>query len=306
MMTARQHAETVELALERWKDVVVVGGHSPTTLLPKASAVAARAHELTRLMKAEDADVALSHGSYAQALAAATLRVPLVTMMDYEHQPANHLSFRLAKRVIVPSFFPRPKLRRYGANGKKVLRYDGFKEELYLAGFSPDSRVLDNLRLDRERVVAVFRQPPHGALYHRDENRHFENVVDAARRDQNVQPVVLPRGSEERSAYAERNGVIVPPRAIDALSLIAQADVVIGGGGTMTRESALLGTPTYTVFMGRPAAADAALMRLGLLRDLPPPGLPEFVKRTRPPRIVSDTERDKILGTIDHALTQVA
>ena len=33
-------------------------------------------------------------------------RVPAVTMMDYEHQPANHLSFRLARRVIVPEAFP--------------------------------------------------------------------------------------------------------------------------------------------------------------------------------------------------------
>jgi predicted glycosyltransferase len=127
------------------------------------------------------------------------------------------------------------------------------------------------------------------------ENRHFEDVVDAARRGQNVQAVLLPRGTEERSAWGRRSGVIVPPRAIDGLSLIAQADVGIGGGGTMTRESALLGTPTYTVFMGRPAAADAALMRLGLLKDLRAPGLPAFVKRTRSPRVVPETEREKIL-----------
>ena len=35
--------------------------------------------------------------------------------MDYEHQPANHLAFRLASRVIVPRAFPTEALRRYGA-----------------------------------------------------------------------------------------------------------------------------------------------------------------------------------------------
>ena len=50
--------------------------------------------------------MALSHGSYAQIVAARLARVPAVTMMDYEHQPANHLSFRLARRVIVPATFP--------------------------------------------------------------------------------------------------------------------------------------------------------------------------------------------------------
>ena len=61
-------------------------------------------------------------------------------MMDYEHQPANHLSFRLAERVIVPEAFPEAALRRFGARPGKVVRYPGFKEELYLAAFAAGSR----------------------------------------------------------------------------------------------------------------------------------------------------------------------
>jgi predicted glycosyltransferase len=102
-----------------------------------------------------------------------------------------------------------------------------------------------------------------------------------------------------------RSGIVVPPRPIDALSLMAQADLMIGGG-TMTRESALLGTPTYTVFVGQPAAADAALARLGLLRDLRGAGLPAFVKRASPQRVVTETGRDEILRAIDLALTEVS
>jgi ABC-type spermidine/putrescine transport system permease subunit I len=94
--------------------------------------------------------------------------VPLVTMMDYEFQPANHLSFRLARRVIVPEAFPADALRRFGARNGKVVRYPGFKEELYLAGFRPDASVLDELGLDRGGVTAVLRPPPDGALYQND------------------------------------------------------------------------------------------------------------------------------------------
>jgi predicted glycosyltransferase len=75
--------------------------------------------------------------------------------------------------------------------------------------------------------------------------------------------------------------VIVPPRAVDAVSLLALADVFVGGGGTMTREAALLGTPTATVFAGELAAVDAELIRRGLLVDLRRPGtLPRFEKKT--------------------------
>ena len=166
MLTAREHAETIGLALRHWHDVVVVGGQSPPKLGPKVTALTGRAYQLARLLRSERAELALSHGSYAQALAAARLRIPLVTMMDYEHQPANHLSFRLARRVIVPTYFPTSRLRRCGAGPSKVLRYDGFKEELYLAGFRPDPAIVETLGLDRERVIAVFREPPRGALYH--------------------------------------------------------------------------------------------------------------------------------------------
>jgi predicted glycosyltransferase len=50
-----------------------------------------------------------------------------------------------------------------------------------------------------------------------------------------------------------------------------QSDVVLGAGGTMTREAALLGVPTYSLFAGRPAAVDASLMRRGVLKRLEDP-----------------------------------
>jgi hypothetical protein len=74
--------------------------------------------------------------------------------------------------------------------------------------------------------------------------------------------------------------VRVPQQAVDGRSLLAAADLTIGAGGTMNRESAVLGTPTYTVFAGRLAAVDAELIRLGRLHDLREPGSrPRFEKK---------------------------
>ena len=47
--------------------------------------------------------------------------------------------------------------------------------------------------------------------------------------------------------------------AVDGRNLLACSDLVIGAGGTMTREAALLNVPTYSLFSGKPAAVDAAL-----------------------------------------------
>jgi predicted glycosyltransferase len=249
--------------------------------------------------------VALSHGSYAQALVAARLRIPLVTMMDYEHQPANHLSFRVARRVIVPEVFPAHALRRFGAKEQKVLRYAGFKEQLYLARFRPNQEVLTELGLDSEKVIVVMRPAPEGALYHRMANQYFDDLLDKVRRRSAIEVILLARGSADAGRYAALGGVIVPRRPIDALSLVACADLMIGGGGTMTRESALLGTPTYTVFMGRPAAVDAELMRLGLLNDLRAGGRTPFAKRSPLTRPVPEEGRREVLDTIRKALTAV-
>ena len=105
-----------------------------------------------------------------------------MTMMDYEHQPANHLSFRVARRVIVPKVFPTAALRRFGAKEQKVLRYAGFKEQLYLARFRPNREVLAELGLDPQKVIVVMRPAPEGALYHRMENEYFDELLDTVRR----------------------------------------------------------------------------------------------------------------------------
>ena len=282
LLTARDHAQTLALARQQWNDVLTVGGPSPPGRAAKATTMVNRIHDLREWVQVTRPDVALSHGSYAQIVAARTTGVPAVTMMDYEHQPANHLSFRLAARVIVPEAFPAACLRTQGASPAKVVKYSGFKEELYLARFRPDASIINSLGLDRDRVIAVFRPPPAGALYHRSTNDRFDETLDEAINDAGTQVVLLARWYEQSERFQSDPRVCVPREAVDACSLMSFADVVIGGGGTMNREAALLGTPVYTVFAGRLAAVDAELIRLGLLRDLRDTETrPAFVKRPR-------------------------
>lgn len=225
-------------------------------------------------------------------------------MMDYEHQPANHLSFRLARRVLVPSAFPPESTRRFGA-ARKVIIYKGFKEELYLGGSDVDPGVLERLGVDPADLVIVMRPPPDGALYHRHENVQFERLLEAARMRPATAVVLLPRTQEQQARYGSLEGIIVPQQAVDGRSLLAFSDALIGGGGTMNREAALLGTPAYTVFEGRLAAVDAALIETGLLHDLRGvEHLPELEKRTGSAAAAADRGRH-ILAAVLAALDDV-
>jgi predicted glycosyltransferase len=264
-VTTRDHAQTRDLTIATWPEAIIVGGESPGTRGAKARAIAGRVIGLRRAVASLKPDRAVSLGSYAQIVAARTLGVKVVTLMDYEYQPANHLSFRLAHRVVVPSVFPQERLRKYGASARRVARFDGFKEELYLDGpiAAPES-----VDVPDGGTLAVFRPPPEGALYHQQGNSDFDTVLEYAVSRDDVHVVVLPRMAEQQLRYAEMEGVHVPDRAVDGLALLRSADVFIGAGGTMSREAALLGARSYTMFAGRLAAVDADLIERGLLKDL--------------------------------------
>jgi len=302
VLTARDHAQTVPLAVDAWSEVVVIGGESPAGRARKGASILSRSAGLLRFAMTSRPDVALSHGSYAQVVAALPARVPAVTMMDYEHQPANHLSFRFAQRVIVPATFPEASLRRFGAATRKVVRYQGFKEELYLAGVAPDPSLVVSLGLDPDRVTAAMRPPPEGALYHAHGNPRFDAILEHVL-SEGVQVVLLPRTSEQAARY-RKPSVAIPERPVDGRALLATVDLTIGAGGTMTRESALLGTPTYTVFLGELAAQDAELIRLGRIVDLRAeralPAVERRPKTTEPERAGRAEEIvDIVLRTVD-------
>ena len=207
-------------------------------------------------------------------MAARWLGIPAVTLMDYEHQPANHMAFRLAARVIVPRAFPDEALRRYGAYPHKVLRYDGIKEDVYLADFAPDPRFRETLAalgVGAEDILVVARPPARDALYHRFDNELFDELLARLSARPRVRIILLARTAAQREAYAarHRNGSIIMPRvALDGANLIAAADLVVSAGGTMNREAAALGTPAATVYAGRWAAIDEQLWRAGRLQRI--------------------------------------
>jgi len=262
-VTARDFAQTVELAERLGLDCEVIGRHRGARLGAKAVGLAERSGALVRWARRNGHfDLALGHGSNDVTVAARLLRIRCSTMFDYEWATVQHtVNCRLAQAVVVPEAIPPERLDRYGARGK-LQRYPGLKEEYYLADFEPDRAVLDQLGLDESRPLAVVRTPPSVSLYHRFENDLFARVLDRLR---GTQTVVLPRVAEQR---AQLGGFIVPEHAIDAQSLIAFADLVVSAGGTMNREAVALGTPVWTTFEGRLGAVDERLIADGRLRRL--------------------------------------
>ena len=263
LVTIRDFSRAPQIATQLGMAHVVVGRHGGQGTAAKGVAMLARVRDLIRIARQFAPDLAASHNSYAQALAAAVLRVPLVTAMDYEHQPANHLSFRLATRVLVPEAFPEDALRRCGAHGDAVVRYSGVKEEVYLADFAPDRSFPSTFGLPPEQIIVTMRPPARSALYHRFENPLFEAALDRISAVSAATILLLDRGSDPR--WTRFPNVRVVQTAVDGPNVVYWSDLVVGGGGTMNREAAVLGTPAYSVFAGKPIAVDDYLIQQGRL-----------------------------------------
>jgi predicted glycosyltransferase len=277
-VTARDFAQTIALCERFGIEHTQIGRHRGERLRAKALGLASRSAALVRWARAQQRaaggrsfDIALGHGSNDVSVAAALLRVPSSTMFDYEWATVQHnVNCRLAAAVVVPDAIPPQRLDRYGARGKLHF-YEGLKEEYYLADFTPDAAVLDELGLDAERPIVVVRTPPEVSLYHRFENDLFARVLERLRvlaAEQGVQPVVLPRIEAQRAELSAVAEFVLPERAIDAQSLIAYAALVVSAGGTMNREAVALGVPVFTTFEGRPGAVDDRLIAEGRLRRL--------------------------------------
>ena len=131
--------------------------------------------------------------------------------------------------------------------------------------------MLKSIGVERDgKPLVVVRTPPSRAAYHRFGNRIFGEVIETMDRCANTTCVVLTRHPEQREAIQVLGltNLVVPEHAVDSRSLLCEADLVIGAGGTMTREAALMGVPTITIFAGEQSAVDRELECKGYLRRL--------------------------------------
>ncbi len=307
LVTAREYGQTLGILERLGIPYTAVGEHGGASTLGKGRALAGRSAQLARVVWNRRPDLALAHGSVDLAVVSFLFRIPSAQMQDYEFAGwQRQIAFRAARRVLMPDSIPLERLRRIGAKEGKLVRYPGLKEEYYLAGFEPDGGVLEQLGLDREKVLVVVRPPPETSEYHARNDVYGAAIRHLAAAD-GVQAVVIPRterqGEEVRSLGA--NNLLVPERAIDAQSLIAFADLVVSAGGTMNREAVALGTPVFTTFAGRMGGVDEALIAESRLRVLDDPAELPLRKRDTPVGVLDPRDPDLLVEGVLGAVAGV-
>jgi len=307
LVTAREYGQTLGILDRLGIPYTVVGGHGGASKLGKGMALAGRSAKLAPLVWERRPNLALAHGSVDLAVVSTCFRIPSVQMQDYEFAGIQRqVAFRAARRVLVPDAIPLDRLRKIGAKERKLVRYPGLKEEYYLADFEPDAAVLDELGLDREKVLVVVRPPPETSEYHARNDLYGETIRRLAGAAE-AQAVVIPRTERQGAEVREMGAtnLIVPERAIDAQSLIAFADLVVSAGGTMNREAVALGAPVFTTFAGRMGGVDEKLIADGRLRVLTDAAQLPLRKRDSPPGVHNPRDPELLVAGVLGAVESV-
>ncbi|ACF12834.1 protein of unknown function DUF354 [Chloroherpeton thalassium ATCC 35110] len=293
IVTSRQYAQTRELLENHEIEFLEVGEHAGKSKLKKVLNVIQRANHLKKAVQSFKPEVAVSHGSRAQSIAAWMLGIPKLLLFDYEWTEM-HIFKRFSTLMACPTALTDDVLQRAGLPIKKIKKYHGFKEELYLPSLQPDHHFRSSLEIPDNAIFVVIRPSSmtsnyHDALSEEILTRLLLKVKDIA----NVMALVVPRTEVDRrfteKIIAEQNiqNVKILKKAVPGLQLLYWADVVVSGGGTMNRESALLGTPTYSMFTGARPAIDQVLQQQGTITFIETPQQVdsiEFQKVTRKER----------------------
>ncbi|MCK4806009.1 MAG: DUF354 domain-containing protein [Candidatus Aegiribacteria sp.] len=270
IFTARDRSSTCELLDLYNLDYIKVGGLYRNSTFGKVTGTIRRAFALRKAMKKWHADVSFGHGSRALPLTSAMLKVPSITMYDYEWVNPS-LFNRFCSMILLPDVITLERCREAGIDSDKVSFFPGFKENLYLNNVEPDPSIAAELGLKDDKIKVLLRPPATTAHYH---NPEAEEILDALLakllNNPEVQLIWIPRTPDQNELVGgiHKAEVIIPEKVYPGPQLILTCDVVIGGGGTMTREAAVLGVPSFTFFMGRLGAVDSALHNSNKLQIL--------------------------------------
>jgi predicted glycosyltransferase len=274
-LTARRERDLTELCARKgWRLDALVGRHYGRSRLLKTAGGLVRALGLVRAVRAFRPDLLVNFTSRPAILAAAALRAPIFTFFDYEHV-ALPLVGRLSGRVCVPEAAAHAAAARLGLPEDRLARLPGTKEDVYSWDFTP-TPMRAALGIPGGAVFTLLRPPAVSAHYHEARSEAvFDALLGRIALRADVHARVLSRDADDRRKLEARFADHPRIRHLDAtgdgLNLIWNADLVVSGGGTMTREAAALGIPAYSVFTGAVGAVDQRLFDEGRITHITSP-----------------------------------
>lgn len=228
----------------------IYGGASIYDKLVKGSE---RIIDLARIVNDYQADLLISFPSPDAFRTAFGLGIPAIQINDTPHAKAvAKLTISLADALVHAEAVASSEFAKYGTT--KYFPYSGVDEILWIKQFAPKDDVLEKLNIRKGKYIVVRCEESKAAYFQKmyPEVKPGSTIIinmisklkDAG---MDLDIVAFPRYPEQEEEL-KKTGVIIPDESVDTLSLLYYARAGMTAGGTMGRESALVGTPTLYSF----------------------------------------------------------
>jgi hypothetical protein len=229
VFTTREHPDTLALARILGETPIVVGEYRPATLFSRLEESASRVIQFSKLFRDNPPDIAIAHQSVELCRTAFGLGVPIILTADTPHAKAvNKLTIPFAHTLVMSEALPKRFLKKYCPDS--TIWFKGVDEVAWIKDLKPKSA-------DLKKPLIVVREFEAKAAYALET---ADRTLEAVRKLEALGNVLLLKRYSAEKEF------------VDSARVVANADLVVGAGGTMAREAALQGVPSIvTSKLGR-------------------------------------------------------
>ena len=266
IVTARQFGDIHKL-LEMYEiDFISVGKHG-VSLYDKLRESTQRVYNLVDIINNEKVDVALSKHSIELPRISFGLGIPSLYVLDNEKAlAANKLTLPLCDRIIAPNSIDFWQLMKFGADPNTIIPYEGTSELMHFKSFEYNDNIFDDLNLELNHSKTILMRPEPSLASYLDVDCRKSVLSPIADELKNVANIlILPRFKEQAEIFEGIDNVHILKPPVDTSSIIKKSNLVIGAGGTMNREAAILQTPVISCYPGETLSVDQYYVNKGLM-----------------------------------------
>lgn len=260
IITSRPLANTILLLDQYSISHTVVGIHYGKNLFMKIVGFPVRVFQLWRFLKNKNIDLAVSQSSFHSPIVAFLLRVPSIYTNDNEHAKGNIPAFLFASSIFIPESMQLNPLSRLFKH--KMHIYPGIKEGIYL--WKSAHQIYSLRKAGSSRLARIYVRPePSTAQYYVGKMNFLDQLLRDL--DDKLPVTILTRNNEQFKHYSDSgfNNISVPEKPISFQEIASDCLLFIGAGGSMTREMAIVGIPTISVYQDQLLGVDEELVNSG-------------------------------------------
>jgi uncharacterized protein len=268
VLTCRDSSNTTQLISQRKWSYTVIGKKVEKSVFKKLLGFPLRIWSLFSFLKDKKPDVSICQSSFYLPLTARLLGIPSIYTNDNEHALGNIPAFLFATQILVPEGLPLKKIKRLGAKSSKVIRYPGIKEGIYL--WIKGLQIQKQRRLKKSAFTNIYVRPePITAQYYSGKSNFLDQVLIRLKDKYPITIFVRDDSQYEYYSQSRFSGISVPTTLLSFEEIASECLLFIGAGGTMTREMAMMGIPTISVYDGDLLDVDKFLISENLLTHQP-------------------------------------